>query len=73
MSLIYSTNEYKGYGKHEYGHYEYRLEGDTVHKVRCNRGKTFDGEETTWYETEKEVDSWQIDDPSMPDWLHKYL
>ena len=31
------------------------------------------GEESSWHESEKKVDSWNMDDPNMPDWLNKYV
>ncbi|MBR3629225.1 MAG: hypothetical protein IKN55_01975 [Oscillospiraceae bacterium] len=70
---IYTTNEWKGYGKQNYYWNEYRLEGNTVVKYKCHRSKFFDGDENNWEHEETVVDSWDIDDPSMPEWLHNYL
>ena len=70
--VIYTTNEWKGYGKSYYWN-EYRLEGDQVVKYKCSRHKFFDGDENTWSTEEQVDDSWALDDPTMPEWLHQYL
>ena len=71
--VIYRTQEWDGYGKQNYYWNEYRREGDTVVKYKCNMRKFFDGDESNWEESEHEEDSWSIDDSSMPDWLRSYL
>lgn len=70
---VYTTIEQHGYGKQNYYWNEYRIEGDKVVKYRCNRRKFFDGYESYWDETERAVDSWDLDDPDMPEWLKKYV
>ena len=70
---IYVTDEWKGYGKQNYFWNEYRLEGNSVVKYKCNRNKHFDGDESNWVRSEEATDSWALDDPNMPEWLKSYL
>ena len=73
MSTIYVTNEWKGHGKQNYYWNEYRIEGGEVVKYKCNRHKFFDGDENNWEEYEEVVESWDLDDSDMPEWLREYL
>lgn len=73
MSTIYKTGEYKVNKKQDYYHNEYRDEGDSVVKYRCNRHKEFDGHENNWETSEKKIQSWDKNDSSMPDWLRSHI
>ena len=70
---IYTTQEHKGHSKQSYYWYEYRLEGSEVIKYKCYRQKLFDGDESNWEENAKVVESWALDDSTMPDWLRRRL
>ena len=70
---IYTTKEWKGFGKKNYYWNEYRFEDGKVMKYKCHRQKTFNGDENVW-DTDEHVDSfWFPDDPAMPGWLRKYI
>lgn len=71
--VIYTTNEWKGYGKKNYYWNEYRLVGNEVQKYECNRRKFFDGKENVWERNETLKESWNLDNPNMPNWLLQYL
>lgn len=74
MSLIYETNHWKGGPNSKQENWnEYRQDGSTVTKVKCSCWKTFDGDESYWEGDEEEVDSWEVGDDDMPDWLVDYL
>lgn len=73
MSVIYTTKEWKGYGKQNYYWNEYRLEGSTVYKYKCHRQKYFNGRENEWTRDEELVQSWDKDSPDLPEWLEQYL
>ena len=70
---IYTTQEKPGYGKQNYSHYEYRLEGGQVLRYHCRRQRIFFKEENEWVHTEKLTNTWGLDDPELPKWIRKYL
>jgi len=44
-----------------------------VVKYRCYRFKFFDGRENIWEREDKEEESWDVNSPSLPEWLKRYL
>ncbi len=73
LSTIYVTERWDGFGKQDYYWHAYRLEGTQVVKYKCHKYKHFNGDESEWMEDENIVESWETDDPSMPEWLRQYL
>jgi len=73
--VLYTTNEWKGYGKQNYYKNQYKLIGDKIVKYKLNRFKSFDGHESEWVHTAKEVASYAIDELDIAglDWLKKFL
>ena len=71
--VIYKTQSWSGYGKQNSYWNEYRLEGNTVNKYKCNRFKSFDSDGSYWVNDEKLLESWNINDPNLPDWLKQYI
>lgn len=70
---IYATQERPGGVTHSYYWNEYRLEDGQIVLYRCGRKRIFDGRENEWVHSERRKTSWTIDDPDLPDWLHKYI
>ena len=70
---IYTTNEWPGFGKNNFYHYEYRLEGEEIVKYLCRRYKLSDDQDNNWRENEKHTEFWELSDPDMPDWLKDKL
>jgi len=72
--IIYKTKETPGHSSQKsYWWNEYRLEGGRVVKYRCYRFKFFDGRENIWEREDKEEESWDVNSPSLPEWLKRYL
>lgn len=71
--IIYTTQEWKGYGKQNYYWNEYRLEGEEIVKYKCHRRKIFNGDENIGEQSERMEESWKKDDPTMPEWLKMHL
>ena len=72
MSVIYVTDPYDGPGNSS-SCYRYEQDGDKVTKYRVTCSKFFNGEENVKQKDVTEVDSWDIHDSDMPDWLNQYL
>lgn len=70
---IYTTEEWNGYGKQNYYRNKYKIKDGKVAKFKCHRYKFFDGDESNWEEDEDLVESWDVDDPDLPDWLKKLI
>ena len=70
---LYTTNPWKGFGKQNYYYNQYRLEGDKVVKYYCHRQRVFNGKGSEWQIEETAVDSWNVNDVNMPEWLKGYV
>ena len=73
MPKIYTTREWKGYGKQNYFWNEYHKKGNKIFKYKCNRRKFFDGHENNWETSKEKVESWLINSPLLPEWLKKFI
>lgn len=71
MSLIYETQHRGGSKKEKW--YEYHQDGSTITKTRHRMWKIFDGRENTWESEVEEVESWEVGDDDIPEWLLEYI
>lgn len=73
MATIYITEKWSGFGKQNYYWHEYRYEAPEINLFKCHKWKIFDGNENSWMEDEKLIETWTAQDPNMPEWLRQYL
>ena len=71
-TVIYVTQHSWKFGNTRYW-YKYVLKGNIVTKVKCSTSKFFDGRENIREKYEEDVESWEIGDPKMPEWLYKFI
>ena len=71
--ISYTTKKFLSHRTLKTYWYEYRQEGDVIAKYRCIRQPIMNERKVDQNESEEFYCSWNIDDPTMPDWLRRHI
>lgn len=52
---------------------EYRLDGNSITKVKCRQDRSGGSEIRFPANTEEIVTSWKLDDADVPEWIYQYV
>ncbi len=70
---VYTTCDHMRDGNRRYYHNEYRTEGEEVVKYICHQQMNLDDKGEKWLTLEESVDSWNYDDPDLPELVRKEM